>query len=530
MNIVSLPVACMTAVSFYVGLYYSLFYLRRQTGREDLFFALTCFSTALYDIFCFMLYNAGSVEEGIVWQRLQFASIALMSISIIWFIRYYAKYEKKPLFIFSTVWFGVLFILGLVVRNDLTLSAENSIKRYVKLGSLTSVTYYEANPGLIYVVEYASLLLGFVFIIYVIVRHYAGGFRRHATPLLVAMGLFFAAAVNDILVGMALYPFVYLIEYAFMLIVLSMAYVLQGEFLDLYHEVSELNRDLENKVKARTEELESAMEELESVNDQLIHTNKNMEEAQRIAKIDMDMAVNVQTSMLPQTPPLLPDWDIALAFLPMSGISGDFYDFYIKNNVLHGLSLFDVSGHGIASGLITLLSKSILVRNFSAFEDEKLGALLEKVNAEIEDELENVDNYLCGIVLRFSGGTVEYVNAGHPDLFVRQESSGKVVRVRPNDGALRGMPVGIKGSKPVYDSIRFNVNRGDILLLFTDGLLEGLNADGQEFGMDGIKNSLKNTAGNTAREILDDIMRDFNRHIRNSGAGDDIAVMVLRKK
>jgi sigma-B regulation protein RsbU (phosphoserine phosphatase) len=78
----------------------------------------------------------------------------------------------------------------------------------------------------------------------------------------------------------------------------------------------------------------------------------------------MDMASNVQATLFPPTPPEVNGWDIAFVFRPMAGVSGDMYDFYTEGDTLNGVALFDVSGHGIASGLITMIARTVFQRNF----------------------------------------------------------------------------------------------------------------------------------------------------------------------
>jgi sigma-B regulation protein RsbU (phosphoserine phosphatase) len=71
----------------------------------------------------------------------------------------------------------------------------------------------------------------------------------------------------------------------------------------------------------------------------------------------------------------------------MSGVSGDLYDFYQKEGRLTGLSLFDVSGHGIASGLITLLARSVILRVFMEAGTARLGEVRQKINSQLIEEL-----------------------------------------------------------------------------------------------------------------------------------------------
>jgi AraC-like DNA-binding protein len=254
MKWVSIPPALMAAVSFYVGFYYLLMFARRRSERENCAFAITCFSIALYDIFCAGLYNASSLEQGMFWQRLQFAVLALFTISVSWFIYHFVRYRSRVPFIIITAWLSVFFLLGVFIRNDLTLSAALPFVKTIRLGDIV-ITYNEVDPGIIYSIQYLSMILAAAFGFFVLVQHYMSDDQTETRPILVSMILFFAAAVNDVLVGAGLYPFIYLLEYTYLFIILSMAYVLQNRFIMLNREVEELTHQLEDKVNERTMEL-----------------------------------------------------------------------------------------------------------------------------------------------------------------------------------------------------------------------------------------------------------------------------------
>jgi len=413
MNLLSIPVIMMFSVCLYVGFYYLWLFLRRSDDYTNLYFAITSITIALYDLFCGGLYNADSIASGMIWQRYQFACLAVLSISISWFIYFFVEFKSKTLFYIITAWFSILFILGLTVHNELTLSIQNPMPKSVELGSLLKITYNEADPGLIYTVQFVSMLVGFIYILFLLIQNFKKGNKRETRPILLAWITFFIVCTNDILVGSGVYSFIYLVEYAYMFIILSMAFVLQNNFIELHYEVRELNRDLEKKVEERTGELNTAIKESEAINEKLINVNKFHEDAQKIAAIEMQMAVHVQTSIFPKDAPVTDEWDIAFYFSPLAGVSGDLYDFYTKHKRLEGVSLFDVSGHGLSSGLITLTSKSIISRYFSAMQKNSLNRVIEKINDEIKTELKNVDNYLSGVLLRFDNNNniVEYVNA-----------------------------------------------------------------------------------------------------------------------
>lgn len=124
------------------------------------------------------------------------------------------------------------------------------------------------------------------------------------------------------------------------------------------------------------------------------------------------------------------DWEIAYSFKPMSGVSRDLYDFFTEGSKFNGLALFDVSGHGISSGLVTMLAKDVVVRNFTADMSIKFGNVMKKINDAIVEEKGDIENYLTGLLLRVSGNKVQFINAGHPAVFLRTAANGKCYPVQ----------------------------------------------------------------------------------------------------
>ncbi len=528
MNWLSVPVFMSASVSLYVGFYYLWIYFRRRSEKEQRSFAVTCFIVAAYDLFCAGLYNAQNLADGMFWQRLQFASLALLCIAVIWFLFDFSHYRIGRIFFIIAGYFFLLFILGLVIRNELTLSVNNPMLKPVRLGELINITYQEVDPGHIYKIQYISMMAGYVWILYLIIKDYVSG-NRKILPLLISFIIFFVAAVNDVLVGAAVYPFIYVIEYAYIIIILSMAQILMSRFIRLQQEVAELNRNLEQKVIDRTEELRAAMEELEAINERLVHANAELEEAQRVASLDMTMAAGVQESLFPKGVPASEEWDIAFSYLPKSGVSGDLYDFYLNKNKLIGCSLFDVSGHGISAGIFTLLARSILGRNFTQMKSAGLGRVVEKVNTDLKSEINDVDNYLSGIVLRFKDDRVEYVNAGHHELLIRRAAKGRVSAVKPPDRNQRGTILGTDAISDDFDVVQFRMAQDDVLLLYTDGLDESSNESSEQFGQRRIMDSFEKCPGGPAQVILDHILDEFYQFLGLKPPGDDCTVIVVRR-
>ncbi len=292
----------------------------------------------------------------------------------------------------------------------------------------------------------------------------------------------------------------------------------------------ELNTTLEQKVEARTLELQGAMEEIEAINDYLMETNKSLQNAQHIMKRDMDMAVNVQRKFFPDTAPSVQEWEVAFFFRPMAGVSGDLFDFYVEDDTLKGVAIFDVSGHGIASGLITMITKSILFRTFYSMRDEPLNEIMETANKAIIEEIGKTDNFISGILLKLKDNIIEYSNAGHTDMLLRRKGDNSAVLVSPDDGAdYKGFYLGVELMDQPFPLHRFEVKKNDTLLLFTDCLIEGQNREGEQFGLDNIMRTFAAVDGTlTAQEQLYELMQAFNTFTTNE-YNDDLTAIILKR-
>ncbi len=269
---------------------------------------------------------------------------------------------------------------------------------------------------------------------------------------------------------------------------------------------------------------------LESLNEELSAANRGLEEAQQKAQLDMAMAINVQADLMPSSPPVLDDWDLAFHFEPAAGISGDMYDFYVVDGKLKGVSLFDVSGHGISSGLITILARSIISRNFHRHLRLRLSDVMERINRELIIDIGGVDHYLSGILLRFQDNIVEYANAGHHDLLYKKYPGNRVSLVRHKEREGKSLFLGLDNVDYSYDFLKFKIFSGDILFLYSDGLVECLNDSGECFGADRLHQTLLAAPDGSAEEAASYIYRTYKSFIGDRKPADDLTFMVIRKK
>lgn len=283
----------------------------------------------------------------------------------------------------------------------------------------------------------------------------------------------------------------------------------------------------ENTENAKNE-LDIAVGELEVANDSLIQTNQELNIARLTANRDMDMATNVQSLFLPRETPESEDWEVSYYFKPMSGVSGDFYDFYVIDDTFAGISLFDVSGHGIASGLISMVAKSIILRSFEMGYKKKYGLndILNYANGLLNNEIGNLNNFITGVLMRFNKNSIEYVNAAHPPIILKSELGCDVIGSDDVYGSILGCPQ----IDSVYKVVTLDINEGDSLIIYSDGLIESTNNDEKVLGTQGLVDLVEKCNCQSSSEYLDLIVQGFNDFIGDSQLDDDLSVLVLRKK
>jgi PAS domain S-box-containing protein len=226
MNTLSIPLVAMAGISLYVGFYHLLIYFRRRQNRADLTFAFLCFAYVFYDAFCAGLYNATSVREGVEWQRAQFIALAFFATFFLWFVSDYTRQKPGiPTYLLS-IFYLVAVIIQWVDRSGFTFLVDRPSIKHITLPYVQPITYYEATLGPFTTVQGLMGVVVSTYLLIVGIRYFRRGYKREAMPLILAIGLMYAAGYHDTLVSNEVYDFIYLVEYAYLAVILMMAYSL----------------------------------------------------------------------------------------------------------------------------------------------------------------------------------------------------------------------------------------------------------------------------------------------------------------
>jgi len=282
-------------------------------------------------------------------------------------------------------------------------------------------------------------------------------------------------------------------------------------------------------LQQKTLDLINAQDNLTEINEELEKKNRELKTWQLIAKNEMELAAAIQRTLLPGEPPHASGWDIAVAYHPRHSVSGDFYDFYYSQDELKGIALFDVSGHGVSSGLLMMMAKPLLFRLFNKNLKEPLHRIMDAANRELSNEIEGTHSFITGIIVRFSNSSVEYVNAGHPNIIIKDQGSRTVKVLDEIGSGFKGNPLGLGGLTNPFKTMKFNVHRGDVLLLYTDCLVENSNSLNSPYGVQRLIDSLEDAPDGTAQEILDHIIALFKTYIQNEAMTDDFTVILAKR-
>src|SRR5205809_2062784 len=234
---------------------------------------------------------------------------------------------------------------------------------------------------------------------------------------------------------------------------------------------------------------------------------------------DLQIARRVQEALVPSGSFRGPRIEIRSAYMPSETLSGDFYDYFLNDNMTY-LFMADVSGHGLPAAILVSLLKSYIHTEVDS--NTKLSDLMARLN----DFLFSVSlptQYATAQLFRIdSSGNLEYSNAAHPGFLLFQRESGKTVFLEEPSPLLGAMP------DMLYDERAIKVEPGDTLFLYTDGLTDRRMASGEFYSIDRVASLLEKNGDAELNTIYDAIYDDVRGFLSTEEFKDDIAFVVTR--
>jgi sigma-B regulation protein RsbU (phosphoserine phosphatase) len=241
---------------------------------------------------------------------------------------------------------------------------------------------------------------------------------------------------------------------------------------------------------------------------------------QRLEK-ELALARSIQRSLLPDAPPVVPGYELAVLNEPCYEVGGDYYDFLTLGPQSLLLVIADVEGKGVGSALV--MSNLQATLRALVMHLHSLEVLALSLNEMMYNDTKSEKYLSCflGLVDTRRGG-LHYINCGHcPPILVSGktgeymllEEGGTVVGLFPTAEYRRGS---------------VNLNDGDVLICCTDGILEACDIQEQEYGKERLAACVAHNRGKNAQGIVDAVLEDVNRFSMHSKYGDDKVLMIMK--
>ena len=243
-------------------------------------------------------------------------------------------------------------------------------------------------------------------------------------------------------------------------------------------------------------------------------------------KGDLAIACEIQQAILPRRFPPFPEavglLDIAALMTPAKDVGGDFYDFFSIDDDHIGFLIADVSGKGIPAAIFMAVSRTLI--RATGIRGGNPADCITYSNRLLATE--SVDCMFVTVfyaILNIRTGEVVYCNAGHnPPYMVKR--SGEVVALPMSQDPMVGAIEGIE-----FHSQQLQLEKGDALVLFTDGVTEAMNSQNEEFGEERLEDKLRDVAFNDCQKIVDVIRDDVSDFAGEAEQSDDITILALRR-
>lgn len=240
---------------------------------------------------------------------------------------------------------------------------------------------------------------------------------------------------------------------------------------------------------------------------------------QRALEDDLEMAARIQNGLLPQPSLSVDGWEVAYHYEPAGLVSGDYCDLIrSEDDTLHFM-VGDVSGKGVAASMLMAHLQATFRTLVST--NLPLDQMLERASRVFcESTLPtHYATLVCGRVK--SDGTVQISNAGHlPPFLVRQ---GQVQKIEAT-----GLPLGMFSSEQ-FTVTSFQMEAGDSLFLYTDGLSELRDASGREYGVERLQRQLATSNGDSPKDIISKCRVELEGFGQSTSPADDLTLMAIRR-
>jgi sigma-B regulation protein RsbU (phosphoserine phosphatase) len=241
---------------------------------------------------------------------------------------------------------------------------------------------------------------------------------------------------------------------------------------------------------------------------------------------DLEIARDIQRILLPAEAPAINGFQINGINVPARQVSGDYFDYIHVDDERLGVAIADVSGKGVPASLIMAICRSVL--RAEAVRNPSPADVLRKVNRQLYPDIkEDMFISMAYLILDHERNGITLARAGHDAPLLYKQESRTVTPIKSP-----GMVVGIDSGN-VFDRLTVDfairLERDDCLVLYTDGVTEALNTEGDEFGLERTIQAVRASASNGASAIVKKLIGDVRNFTGSHPQNDDITLIAIRK-
>ena len=239
---------------------------------------------------------------------------------------------------------------------------------------------------------------------------------------------------------------------------------------------------------------------------------------------ELDVAREIQESIVPREFPPFPEReDVAIhaSMLPAKEVGGDFFDFFLIDRDRIGFAIGDVSGKGVPAALFMAVSRTLLRATASrGFAPDEC---MQQVNQTLHQESISSMFVTCFYgVLNTRTGEIHCSNGGHNPPYILR-ADGRVEAVEVFGGLILGA-----FRHAAYEKREIGLQPGDCIFLYTDGITEAMNPDGEQFTSERLVESLKSVNGSAVEEIVRKVIENVRRFTAGAAQSDDMTILAVR--
>ncbi len=286
-------------------------------------------------------------------------------------------------------------------------------------------------------------------------------------------------------------------------------------------ENARLYQNLEDKVQERTAQLAEANQEISTLNQKLKAENVRM-------SAELDIVKQLQQMVLPKQSELeaIEGLEIAGFMEPADEVGGDYYDVLQQDGQVK-ISIGDVTGHGLESGVLMIMAQTA-VRTLQKMNETDPVKFLDVLNQTLYDNLQRMDcpKNMSLAILDYAGGVLK-LSGQHEEMIVVR-ADGKLECIDTMD---LGFPIGLEaeiGEFIAQEEVQ--LNPGDVVVLYTDGIPEAFDINKAQYGLERLWQVVVENRQRSAQEIREAVINDVRQYIGTQKVFDDITLVVMKQK